>query len=98
MSRKPTTTQQAPVVMAGQPQLEYLNTLLAKHPVILVSGSHNIIATNQHGSNVLTHGESNAEGLMAVIQSQAETIRKQSETISELVQRIMKITTQSNKK
>lgn len=91
MSRKPTTRPQATVVMAGQQPMEQLADLLKQHPVILVSGNHNIIATNQNGSNILQHQEgSSTEQLLAVIKSQAETISQLSETISKLVLRTAK--------
>lgn len=71
--------------------MEQLADLLKQHPVILVSGNHNIIATNQNGSNILNHQESSStEQLLAVIKSQAETISQLSETISKLVLRTAK--------
>lgn len=91
MSRKPTATQQAPVVMAAPQPLEQLTALLKQHPVILVNGDHNIIGNGVHGNIMLNHQEgSSTEQLLAVIQSQAETIRQLSETISKLALRTVK--------
>lgn len=90
MSRTPTATQQATVVMAGQQPLEQIAHLLKQHPVILVSGDHNIIGNGVHGNIMLNHQEGNTEQLLAVIQSQAETIRQLSETISKLALRTVK--------